>query len=223
MKKRKYSLVVPLLLFSSTLIAEGQNSQGNLSSNNIEMKTPSMVNEELPPKKPLVESSPKTDAKQPSTESSSKVETKSKEKLNAFLGEMKPTLEKATKIEAYLLHPTKEGDSTPEESQLGGYPVRGGPKVLTVEQQKQLKTLVLSESSYFWGPPHKKCLVAPVVALRFIKGNTEVSILLSMYCDMWTFIHQSKTDTQDYTPIAGQVDQLVSKLFPTEFPEKPTQ
>ncbi len=207
MKRRKYFLIAPLLLLSSTLIAEEQNSQSNPNG---ETKTPVTTNDNLPPKKPPVESSPKADAK-------------SNEKLDAFLGGMKPILEKATKVEAYLINPQKPNENVPEENQLGGYLVREGPVVLNAEQLKQVKTLVLSEQSYFWGPPHKKCLIVPIVALRFIKVKEEVSVLLSTYCNMWTFAHQGKTDTQDYAPIAGTVNQLLSKLFPTEFSEQPTQ
>jgi hypothetical protein len=207
MKRRKYFLIASVLLLSSTLTAEEQNPQSNPNG---ETKTPSTANDTLPPKKPLIESSSKADAK-------------SNEKLDAFLGGMKPILEKATKVEAYLINPKKPSESVPEENQLGGYLVQEGPVVLGADQLKQIKNLVLSEKSYFWGPPHKKCLIVPIVALRFIKAKEEVSVLLSTYCNMWTFAYQGKADTRDYAPVAGAVNQLLSTLFPTEFSNQPTQ
>jgi len=108
----------------------------------------------------------------------------------------------------------------PEESKLGGYPVLNGPVNLKPEQVKAIQTLVLNENSYFWGPA-KKCLLAPSAALRFIKGNQEVSILFSDYCDLWSFAYQNKLGTKDYAPAADQVKRLLTELFPVEFPAKP--
>jgi hypothetical protein len=156
-----------------------------------------------------VESSPTTPSDQSKDDSK---KDDSKTKLDQFLGAMKPILAEATKVEAYLVEP-EINPTISEDSKLGGFPVKKGPVNLTAEQMKALKTLVLDEKSYFWGAV-KKCIIRPEVALRFLKGNEEVSILFSPYCKVWTFVHQKKQANQDYALVKKSVEDLLNSLFP---------
>jgi len=129
---------------------------------------------------------------------------------------MRSILEQAKKVEAYLIASQLATQNIPEESVLAGYPVTQGPVTLNAEQIKQAKSLVLNQQNYFWGPPRKKCLVAPEIALRFIHETQEVSVLLSTYCNLWTFAYQNAVKTQDYEPSVEMVNQLIAVLFPTQ-------
>jgi hypothetical protein len=212
------SIFVTLIFISScsfppTLSAEGATDPST-------SKTEATTAE---PKKPVEVVSPTQQPKTPN-----KVESPSQPKaddtkaqLDKFLGEMKPILEQASKVEAYLVGSEPAKPEVPEESRLGGYPVLSPPVTLKPEQVKAIQAIVLDGNSYFWGPPVKKCLLAPSAALRFIKGNKEVSILLSDYCDLWSFAYQNKLETIDYAPSASKVERLLTELFPKEFPAKP--
>jgi len=145
-----------------------------------------------------------------------KANPKSDDQLNSFLGDMRSILEQAKKVEAYLIASQLATQNIPEESVLAGYPVTQGPVTLNAEQIKQAKSLVLNQQNYFWGPPRKKCLVAPEIALRFIHETQEVSVLLSTYCNLWTFAYQNAVKTQDYEPSVEMVNQLIAVLFPTQ-------
>jgi hypothetical protein len=212
------SVFVTLIFISScsfppTLSAEGATDPS----------TPKTEATTVEPKKPIESepsAKPKTpDKVEPSSQPKPPADTKAQ--LDKFLGEMKPILEQASKVEAYLVGSEPAKPEVPEESRLGGYPVLSPPVTLKPEQVKAIQAIVLDGNSYFWGPPVKKCLLAPSAALRFIKGNKEVSILLSDYCDLWSFAYQNKLETTDYAPSASKVERLLTELFPKEFPAKP--
>jgi hypothetical protein len=233
-RKRKYLLVISGLLFSlsSTVIATEESDETvseqatqldaseNTLATGVDEITP--VDTQKKSKTPAQVVLPKDVAESESTSKSGGT-SKSGNKLDDFLGEMKPILEGVTKVEAYLVGAQPAGEDVQAESQLGGYPVLKEPVVLSAEQLKQAQTLVLDEKSYFWGPLHKKCMLAPKVAFRFIKGNEEVSVLFSTYCNMWTFAYQDKLNTQDYAPVAEAVNKLLSTLFPAESTTQPDQ
>jgi len=233
MERHQHFLTISGLLFllSSSIalatdeLVAGPSQSGEHSANENVSGRESEENG-MNPKIPMdIQTKSKVPTQVNSTEDAPKSEgntPKSGNKLGDFLGEMKPILEKATKAEAYLVGAQPVGEEVPDESQLGGYQVLKEPVVLTAELLKQAQALVLDEKSYFWGPPHKKCMLAPKVALRFIKGNEEVSVLFSTYCNMWSFIYQDKLNTQDYAPAAEVINKLLSTLFPDEF-STPTQ
>lgn len=226
-KCRWYSTFIGILVlfFVLPVIAEENPSNMELSGDTEESanvggsKVNPNPNSEISAKKPVSEKDASTKKPIPAT-TMKKVAPKSGEKLKAFLGDMKPTLETATKIEVYQVGSQLAGEGIPEESQLGGYPVLKEPTVLSAEQLKHVKALVLDDKSYFWGPPHKKCLIAPSVGFRFIKGSKEVAVLLSTYCNQWTFVYEGKNmGTQDYAPSAKVIDELLVALFPDGIPE----
>ncbi len=140
-----------------------------------------------------------------------------KAELNKFFGEMKPLLAEAQKVEAYLIGPELADASVPEESKLAGYPVLKEPVVLTESQVKVFQALLLDEKSYFWGPA-QKCLLYPHAALRFLKGEAEIVVLLSTKCKLWSFAYQGKLKTKDYSPVGKTVGEFLTTLFPKEFP-----
>lgn len=146
-----------------------------------------------------------------------KLLTEEKTQLERFLGDMQAILAQPTKVEGYIIDSNPASSNVQEENKLGGYPVVKGPVALTPEQVKKAQAVLLNEKSYYWGRLAKKCLLVPVVALRFLKGNQEVSILFSTYCDLWSFAYQDKLATKDYAPAAKEVNRLLSIVFPEEF------
>ncbi|EDN70077.1 secreted protein [Beggiatoa sp. PS] len=143
-----------------------------------------------------------------------------KAQLESFLGEMKAILAQPTKVEGYIVESKPASPDVPEESNLGGYPVLKEPVALTPEQIKTAQALLLNEKSYYWGRFAKKCLLAPQAALRFLKGDQEVSILFSTSCDLWSFVYQDKLATKDYAPAAEEVNRFLSIVFPEDFPNQ---
>jgi hypothetical protein len=137
--------------------------------------------------------------------------------LEEFLGPMLPILAGAEKVEGYIVAPDLADASVPEKSKLAGYAVLKGPVIPTETQVKTVQALLLDEKSYFWGLA-KKCLLHPDAALRFLKGSEEVVILLSTECTMWTFAYQGKLNTQDYANKKKEVGDLLTSLFPQDFP-----
>lgn len=163
-----------------------------------------------PPKAPAAEPSPAAGQPKPP-------EDDHQAELGKFLGDMKPILAEAQKVEVYLVGPELADASVPEKSKLAGYLVLKAPVIPTEAQVKTVQALLLDEKSYFWGPA-QKCLLHPDAALRFIKGETEVSILLSTECQLWSFAYQGKLKTKDYSPVGKTVGEFLTALFPKEFP-----
>lgn len=138
--------------------------------------------------------------------------------LDGFLGPMKPLLMSPDQIESFIVGPEIADTSVPAESQLGGFPILElGPR-LTPEQVKQLQTIVLDDKSYRWQMT-KKCLFRPEVGLRFIKESQEIALLLSTWCNIWSFSYQDQEKTKDFDPAAEKITTLLKSIFPTkEFP-----
>lgn len=180
----------------------------DIESASVPGKSPDSTNSPAPKEAPAAQPRPPGDAVAATVDN--------QPKLEQFLGEMKAIFEKPSKVEGYLVGSEPAAPQVPEESKIGGYPVRKGPVNLTPEQAQAIQAFVLDANSYFWGPPTKKCVLAPQVALRFIKGTQEVSILFSDYCGLWSFVNQNKLlATKDYAPKVAEINGFLKTLsFP---------
>jgi hypothetical protein len=138
--------------------------------------------------------------------------------LESFLGPMKPILMSPNRVESFIVGAEIADASVPAESQLGGFPILELGPELTPEQLKQLQTIVLDDKNYVWQRT-KKCLFRPEVGLRFIKGAEETAVLLSTWCNIWSFSYQDQEKTKDFDPAAKKITALLKSIFPTkEFP-----
>lgn len=188
-----------------------QNSQAATQSPSKESSNTGDVTTPLSPKLPIsgpLPAQPQPPAPKPAP-------------LEAFLGAMKPILATPSKVEGYVVEP-EIAPEVPEESKIGGFPVKQGPITLTAEQIKNIQALVLDEKSYFWGPA-KKCLLQPKEVLRFIQGNEEVSVLFSTYCSMWSFVYQGRLKNQDYARVEKDMGELLTSVFPPPKSSPPSQ
>jgi hypothetical protein len=213
---RKVVLLPALFFWASSVYAQPhlENSATDSHSPLKSAAQQPLPQETTPPAK--TQMPPKSKEEQRSPASLAK-KTKSS-LLESFLGPMKPILMSPNRVESFIVGAEIADASVPAESQLGRFPILELGPELTPEQLKQLQTIVLDDKNYVWQRA-KKCLFRPEVGLRFIKGAEETALLLSTWCNIWSFSYQDQEKTKDFDPAAEKITALLKSIFPTkEFP-----
>ncbi|RKZ91561.1 MAG: hypothetical protein DRR19_06845 [Candidatus Parabeggiatoa sp. nov. 1] len=136
-------------------------------------------------------------------------------KVQRFFGEaVINILANPERVESFRVAYLKKSN-TPLKKKVAGYPVLAQGPTLNDTQLKQFQSLVFSEKSYIF-EADKRCMFFPDFGLRFVKGDKQVEILLSFYCDILLFAHEGKEKLEDCDPISKALGELRDALFPVK-------
>ena len=130
--------------------------------------------------------------------------------LKMFLGwERFEVLLEADRVESYRL-----GEEDHSEG-IGGRRVLSRGPDLSAEQVAGLEALFIDPDSYVFSS-FKRCDPTPQVALRHVRGDETVDVILSFNCDIWQFDFRGKASIEDFDPVRPQLIELVKTLFPQD-------
>lgn len=93
-----------------------------------------------------------------------------------------------------------------------GYKVTSEEKLLTPEQVANLRTYLLSDSSYYF-ERRKKCLFVPEYAFKFQGKNRETVLLVSYACPQIKVLLNNHFVIIDNDPISPQMEAFTKNLF----------
>ena len=127
-----------------------------------------------------------------------------------FLGWQRfEVLLEADRVESYRL-----GEEDHPEG-IGGRRVLSRGPNLTAGQVAALEALLIDPDSYVFSSV-KRCDPTPQVALRHVRGDETVDVILCFDCDIWEFDFQGRASIEDFDPVRPQLVELVKALFPQE-------
>lgn len=130
--------------------------------------------------------------------------------LKMFLGwERFQVLLEAERVESYRL--TGEEDPTG----IAGRRVLSRGPDLTPDQTAAVEALLVDPDSYVF-QRFRRCDPAPSVALRHVREDETVDVLLSFDCNLWQFDFRGKTAIEEFDPVRPQLVDLVKELFPDD-------
>lgn len=129
-----------------------------------------------------------------------------------FLGpDVVAILSAPDRVEPFLLEPALSADAKGPGT-IAGYAWKARGAAFEVADLRAFQNLALDAASYDFEIA-KKCPMVPEYAIRFMKGEAAVDVLLSFQCTMWEYVYKDARKREDFDPARDPLRKIVGTIF----------
>jgi hypothetical protein len=125
-----------------------------------------------------------------------------------FGAEVIDVIKQAKSVVAYRIKPGEESTK---------YTLTSKQAKLANKAATELKGLLPSDATYYWGPMGKGCIPQPGVLFRFSRGADTVDVLVCYDCAMLAMgKHGEKPKWEDFDPAYNKLLAIAKAVFPQD-------